>query len=212
MNKLKHILSILLLSISISPMGAALTVQQKQEVIAKINKAASGIKTMSGPFVQTKFLSLLNDKMISKGQMFYKQADKLRWEYDEPYQYQFIFNGAKVYIGNSKRKDVIDTGSNKVFKEVARIMMNTVTGKALSNSTDFAIEADVDAKSYIITLIPKKKDLKQMFAKIVLNFSKTNTMISEVNIFEKNGDRTNIQLKNISINGAINESYFNIPK
>jgi outer membrane lipoprotein carrier protein len=150
--------------------------------------------------------------MVSKGQMYYKQSDKLRWEYTEPYKYLFIFNGTKVYVGNNTRKDVIDTNSNKVFKEVARIMMNTVTGKALSNSADFSVDAAVDSKYYTITLVPKKKDLKQMFSKIVLNFTKSNIMISELNIYEKNGDRTNIQLKNINNNGAINESYFNIPK
>jgi outer membrane lipoprotein carrier protein len=203
----------MLLALIALPVSAdTLTPQQQQDVIAKINKTASNIKSMSCSFVQTKYLSILNDKMVSKGQMYYKQSDKLRWEYTEPYKYLFIFNGTKVYVGNSSRKDVIDTNSNKVFKEVARIMMNTVTGKALSNSTDFSVDATADSKYYTITLVPKKKDLKQMFSKIVLNFTKSNTMISEVNIYEKNGDRSNIQLKNISNNGTVNESYFNIPK
>jgi outer membrane lipoprotein carrier protein len=203
----------MLIALFALPLSAeTLTQQQKQEVIVKINKAASNIKSMSCSFVQTKYLSILNDKMVSKGQMYYKQSDKLRWEYTEPYKYLFIFNGTKVYVGNNTRKDVIDTNSNKVFKEVARIMMNTVTGKALSNSRDFSVDAAVDSKYYTITLVPKKKDLKQMFSKIVLNFTKSNIMISELNIYEKNGDRTNIQLKNINNNGAINESYFNIPK
>jgi outer membrane lipoprotein carrier protein len=203
----------MLIALFALPLSAeTLTQQQKQEVIVKINKAASNIKSMSCSFVQTKYLSILNDKMVSKGQMYYKQSDKLRWEYTEPYKYLFIFNGTKVYVGNNTRKDVIGTNSNKVFKEVARIMMNTVTGKALSNSADFSVDAAVDSKYYTITLVPKKKDLKQMFSKIVLNFTKSNIMISELNIYEKNGDRTNIQLKNINNNGAINESYFNIPK
>lgn len=213
MSRVKNILIVMLIALFALPLSAeTLTQQQKQEVIVKINKAASNIKSMSCSFVQTKYLSILNDKMVSKGQMYYKQSDKLRWEYTEPYKYLFIFNGTKVYVGNNTRKDVIDTNSNKVFKEVARIMMNTVTGKALSNSADFSVDAAVDSKYYTITLVPKKKDLKQMFSKIVLNFTKSNIMISELNIYEKNGDRTNIQLKNINNNGAINESYFNIPK
>lgn len=213
MKKIRNILFLLLMTMSIMPLTAeTLTPQQKQEVIAKINKAASSLKTMNCSFVQTKHLSILNDKMVSKGNMYYKQADKLRWEYTDPYQYLFIFNGTKVYVGNKSRKDVIDTNSNKVFKEVARIMMNTVTGKALSSSADFTVDAAAEAKYYVITLIPKKKDLKQMFSKIVLNFTKSNTMISEVNIYEKNGDKTNIQLKEINNNGNLNESYFAIPK
>lgn len=192
--------------------GADLTNRQEQQIITEINKAASNIKTMSCSFVQTKYLSLLNDKMVSEGNMVYKQPDKLRWEYTTPYKYLFVFNGTKVYVGNNSRKDVIDTNTNKVFKEVARIMMNTVTGKALSNSTEFTIGVIAGDNSYDVTLVPKKRELKQMFSKIVLTFTKVNVMISEVDIYEKNGDRTNIKLSRIKKNGTINENFFNIPK
>lgn len=213
MKQIRTIILMLLLSIATLPMTAeTMTSQQKQAAIAKINKAASSLKTMTCTFVQTKHLSMLNDKMVSKGSMRYKQSDKLRWEYTSPYQYLFIFNGTKVYVGNKSRKDVIDTGTNKVFKEVARIMMNTVTGKALSNSSDFTVDIASTATTYDVTLVPKKKDLKQLFTKIQLIFTKTNIMISEVNIFEKNGDSTNIELKNITPNSEVNESYFTIPK
>lgn len=192
--------------------AGAMTSQQKQDVITRINKAAAGLKSMNCSFTQTKYLSLLSDKMISEGKMSYKQSNKLRWEYTSPYKYLFIFNGTKVYVGNKSRKDVIDTKTNKVFKEVARIMMSTVTGTALSNSADFSIDV-ADGKSvWKVTLTPKKKEMKKMFTKIELSFNKSNLMIAEINIYEKNNDRTNIRLKNISTNVAVNESLFAIPK
>lgn len=190
----------------------AMTSQQKQDVITRINKAAAGLKSMNCSFTQTKYLSLLSDKMVSEGKMSYKQSNKLRWEYTSPYKYLFIFNGTKVYVGNKSRKDVIDTKTNKVFKEVARIMMSTVTGTALSNSADFSIDV-ADGKSvWKVTLTPKKKEMNKMFTKIELSFNKSNLMIAEINIYEKNNDRTNIRLKNISTNVAVNESLFAIPK
>lgn len=192
--------------------AAPLSAQQQQEVIGKINKVASGLKSMSCSFTQTKHLSLLSDKMESTGKMYYKQPDKLRWEYTTPYQYLFIFNGTKVYVGNNTRKDVIDTNTNKVFKEVARIMMSTVTGTALSNSSDFSIDVADSNSRWQVTLVPKKKEMKKMFSKIILLFDKSNLMISEITIHEKNNDRTNITLKNIKTNGGINETLFTIPK
>lgn len=188
-----------------------LSATQQKEVIAKINKATSGLKSMSCSFTQTKHLSMLSDKMVSEGKMNYKQPNKLRWEYTSPYQYLFIFNGAKVYVGNKSRKDVIDTGSNKLFKEVARIMMSTVTGTALSNASDFSVTVEDGKTLWNVTLIPKKKEMKKMFTRIVLSFSKSDLMISEINLHEKNNDRTNIRLRNIKTNIAINENLFAIP-
>lgn len=191
--------------------ASTLSAAQQQEVIEKINASASKMKSMSCTFTQTKYLSLLSDKMVSSGKMYYKQPNKLRWEYSSPYDYLFVFNGTKVYVGNKSKKDVIDTNTNKIFKEIARIMMNTVTGKALSNKTDFTVSVAGNNTSWVVTLIPKKKDMKQMFSKIELVFNKSNTMISEINIFENNNDRTNIKLSNIVNNGSISENYFAIP-
>lgn len=211
MKKLTTILFLLLIC-SVTSTVAAMTSQQKQDVITRINKTAAGLKSMTCNFTQTKYLSLLSDKMVSEGKMSYKQSNKLRWEYTSPYQYLFIFNGTKVYVGNKSRKDVIDTQTNKIFKEVARIMMSTVTGTALSNSSDFSIDVADGKTFWKVTLIPKKKEMKKMFTKIELSFNKSNLMIAEINIYEKNNDRTNIRLKNISTNGTVNESLFAIPK
>lgn len=192
--------------------SAAMTQQQKQRVISQINQKVSKLSSMTCDFTQTKNLALLNNKMVSNGRMHYKRNNKLRWEYTAPYKYLFIFNGAKVYVGNKSRKDVIDTNTNKIFKEVARIMMSTVTGTALSNSSDFSIDVADGKTLWQVVLVPKRKDMKKMFKKIALNFTKSDMMISEINIFENNNDRTNIRLKNISTNGTVNESLFAIPK
>ena len=117
--------------------ASAITEQQKKDVITKLNQTSASIQTMSANFSQTKYLSMLSDKMVSDGKIYYSKSDKLRWEYASPYQYLFIFNGTKVYVGNNSKQNIIDTNTNKVFKEIARIMMNTVTGTALSNNGDF---------------------------------------------------------------------------
>ena len=184
--------------------------KQKQQVINKINSAAGAIKSIACDFVQTKHLKMLNDKMVSNGKMYYRQADKLRWEYTSPYTYTFILNGTKVKMANNKRTDVIDTKSNKLFKEIAQIMMNSVTGKCLSEKTDFDISIAENKTYWIVTMVPVKKELKSMFSKVVLSFNKAESMVHEVNIYEKNNDRTQIALKNIKTNTTISDATFSI--
>lgn len=211
MKKLVTILFLFIGYLATANSATTLSASQQENVISKINSAASAMKSMNCSFTQTKYLSMLSDKMVSSGKMYYKQPNKLRWEYTSPYNYLFVFNNTKVYVGNKSKKDVIDTNTNKVFKEIARIMMNTVTGKALSNKTDFSISITEDKSFWNVTLVPRKKEMKQMFSKIELIFNKSNTMISEINIYEKNNDRTNIKLSNIVKNGSVNESLFAIP-
>lgn len=180
------------------------------KVKAEVNKAAAQMKSMQCDFVQTKHLQMLACEMVSKGKMYYKQSDKLRWEYTTPYTYTFVLNGTKVLLKNNNRNDVIDVNQSKVFKEIARIMMNSVVGKCLTDEDDFSVSIAQRSDEWIATLIPKRKEMKMMFQQIVLHINRQRALVDKVEIVEKNGDYTDIELKNIKINQSINEALFAI--
>lgn len=180
------------------------------KVKQQINAVASKMKTMQCDFVQTKYLKMLNDKMVSRGKMYYQQSNKLRWEYTSPYTYTFVLNGSKVLISKGKRNDVINVNQSKFFKEIARIMMNSVVGKCLTDSKDFKVSLTGASAEYVATLYPQQKQMKQMFQKIILHFNKQNSTVSKVELIEKKGDRTIIELKNVKSNAPINAKVFGI--
>ena len=155
-------------------------------------------------------MKLLNDNMVSYGKMYYQQNSKLRWEYTSPYTYTFILNDSKVLLKKGNRNDVIDVNQNKMFKEIARMMMNSVVGKCLTDKKDFKISVAETTEQYVATLLPQKKDMKQMFSKVILYVNKRQLSIAKVEMQEKKGDNTVIELKNIQLNKNINASVFAI--
>lgn len=180
------------------------------QVRQKINQTASALKSLKCDFVQTKHLKLLNDKLVSTGKMYYQKSDKLRWEYMSPYTYTFILNADKVLLKNQKRNDVIDVNQNKMFKEIARIMMNSVVGNSLTDDKNFKTAITATSTEWIATLLPLRKDMKQMFQKIILHFNKQKSMVTQVELYEKNGDKTLIELKNAVLNETIDAKMFAI--
>ena len=180
------------------------------KVKQQINAVASKMKTMQCDFVQTKYLKMLNDKMVSRGKMYYQQSNKLRWEYTSPYTYTFVLNGSRVLISKGKRNDVINVNQSKFFKEIARIMMNSVVGKCLTDSKDFKVSLAGSSAEYVATLYPQQKQMKQMFQKIILHFNKQKSTVFKVELIEKKGDRTIIELKNVKNNVPINAKVFGI--
>ncbi len=180
------------------------------KVKQQINAVASKMKTMQCDFVQTKYLKMLNDKMVSRGKMYYQQSNKLRWEYTSPYTYTFVLNGSKVLISKGKRNDVINVNQSKFFKEIARIMMNSVVGKCLTDSKDFKVSLSGSSAEYVAALYPQQKQMKQIFQKIILYFNKQKSTVFKVEIIEKKGDKTIIELKNVKNNVPINAKVFGI--
>ena len=180
------------------------------KVVRQINAVASSMKSMQCDFVQTKYLKMLNDKMVSRGKMYYQQGNKLRWEYTSPYSYAFVLNGQKVLISKGKRTDVINVGQSKFFKEIARIMMNSVVGKCLTDKKDFKVSLADGGAEYVATLYPQQKQMQQMFQKIILHFNKQRSVVSKVELVEKKGDKTVIVLNNVKTNASINAKVFSV--
>ena len=184
--------------------------QSEQEIIAKINTQSAKMKTLSCDFVQTKHMKMLNNKFVSKGKMHYSQPDKLRWEYLTPYSYTFLMNESKVLIKNNNRADIIDINQNKMFKEISRLMMNSIVGESLNNKRDFAVAIRESEKLYIATLTPLEREMKQMWSKILLYFDRTTLNVVKVEMVERAGDYTVIELKNVTLNSEIKAEVFAI--
>lgn len=181
---------------------------QAQTMVMKINQTAAKIQTLTCQFTQVKTLRFLNDKMTSQGRMCYEGPDKLRWEYTTPYNYAFILNGQKVHIKTAKRQQTIDIRQSRLFQGIARVMMNSVTGKSLTSDKDFACTMLTRGDDWVAELVPQKKEMKQLFTTIRLHFDGKLQMVSQVEMTEKNGDTTIITLKDVKTNGKIDAQMF----
>mgnify|MGYP002525969266 CR=1 FL=1 len=206
-SKMKYVLCIIisfLISLGCFAQG------NNQQIISQISGATSKLTSMQCDFVQTKTVKMLNEKLVSKGRMYYQQPNRLRWEYMTPYTYTFVFNGQKVSLKKNNRNDVIDVNQNKMFKEIASIMMNSVIGTSLTDRKSFKTSVKDTPAEWIATLVPQSKELKQMFTSIVLHFNKEKSVVVKVEMFEKNGDTTVIALNNIIKNKKIDAKIFTV--
>ncbi len=181
---------------------------EQNEIIDRINSTVASVETIKSNFIQIKRMSLMQEDMQSFGQLYYSSKGMLRWEYLKPYTYCFILKGDNVSIKSHKSTDQINIKNNKIFQEITKIMMNSITGKCLSDAQGFDVKMSVGNKVLIADLIPKKKELKRMFKNIKLYFDSEKMMIVKIEMFERNSDLTTINLNDIEINKVIDEAVF----
>lgn len=207
----KILLSCLLVFLSpcLPMMGQTkLTAEQQKQIVEKIDKASSAMKTMQCDFTQTKRMKMLSKDMQSKGVMYFKRPDKLRWQYTSPYDYTFIMNGDKVQIKSMKSTKNIDVQQNKMFRQITNIILSSITGGTPRTSADFTVELWQQDKSYFVKLYPKKKELKQLYQYLEIWFDPALTKVSTVKMMEKTGDMTIVNLLNTKYGVTINEKMF----
>ena len=158
---------------------------ESENMIQSVCNAAEEIKSLKCRFIQTKHLSLLQTDMTSEGEMLYNGGNQLKWEYKSPYLYTFILNKDKVLLKSEKNADVIDVRSSRTFQQIARIMLNSITGKCLVDNDDFNVTMLKDRKAWIAELTPKNKGLAKTFDNIKLSIDPEIQMVTSISLHEK---------------------------
>ena len=142
--------------------------------------------------------------------MYYKKANKIRWEYTLPYAYVFSTDGTTVHMTSGKggASNRVPVKSSKLFSEISRVMVGGVSGAGLVDSPDFSSTFSVGQSDWQITLTPRKKEVRDLFASVRLYVGKSDGRVRRVELEEKSGDRTTITLKNVQANVAVDDALF----
>jgi outer membrane lipoprotein carrier protein len=184
------------------------TKEEQQFMLESIEASSAKMKTLVCDFEQTKELSLLNEKMISKGKMLYRQDRYLRWEYLSPYVYTFVLNDKKILMQTGNSRNVVDVKSNKLFQEAVKIMMSSVNGKGLMDTKNFSAAYYRGERAWKIILVPLQKEMKKIFSLIELTLNVADYTVDQVKMEEPNGDSTLIRLWNKQFNLHIDDEKF----
>ncbi len=175
--------------------------KQKMESQSKL------VNTIESDFTQEKYLSVMSEKIISKGHFCFKKINMLRWEYNDPYKYIIAINKDKMFIKDNGKVSKYDINSNKMFKSINEMMMNTVQGNLLSNKDYKAKEYESD-KQYLLELAPVQKGAKDFLKVIQLYIDKADYSVVKVKMIEPGDDYTSIDFTNRKNNQPIDDEKF----
>ena len=175
---------------------------------AKVVKTAATTKTIISDFTQYKHLSFLNNDIETRGKLVFKTPNAIKWEYTSPYKYVAIFKDNSLKINDDGNTSNIDMSSNKMFKNLNELIINSVKGNMFDEQA-FIISYFKLKDDYVVKFIPKDKSMKAFIASFELTFdTKTNDVIT-VKMIEPSKDYTKISFKNKVLNTPVNDAVFN---
>ena len=175
----------------------------------QFSSASQKTQTIKSDFVQEKNLSMLSEKITSKGKFWFKKDNLVRMEYSSPFQYLMIINKTNVYVKDGEKENKIATSSNKLFQQINKITVDCVQGTALNN-TDFKFKIFENEKSFLVELSPVAKNLKEYFKNINVVVDKKDYSVTKIDMIELSGDNTVINFINKELNVNIPDALFTV--
>lgn len=167
------------------------------------------VTTIESDFIQEKNLSVLSDKIISKGHFWFKKENNIRWEYLQPYRYLIIISNNRIFIKEDQGQKQYDIQGNKMFQEMNRFISGCIQGDILKNSGEYQISYFEDSKSYYVSLVPHAEKMRQMLQEVRIWFNRDDLTVSRISMVEPGGDYTKIEFTNKKLNTDIPIEKFN---
>jgi outer membrane lipoprotein-sorting protein len=177
----------------------------------KLNESTQKTVTIESSFTQEKNLSVVSERIITHGMIYFKKSNKLRWEYTNPFKYVIILNNGKITIRDESKTSNFDAHSNPVFGEINTILLGCTQGTLLNDDEKFQSSFFELPAAYLVKLKPKTKQLKDIFSEINIYFDKRDCTVSKLVMNEASGDNTTIRFGSKKINQIIPDEKFITP-
>ncbi|MFN8283428.1 MAG: outer membrane lipoprotein carrier protein LolA [Chitinophagales bacterium] len=169
--------------------------------------ASKKVNSIKCDFIQEKNLSVLSEKITSKGSFMFKKQNMARMEYTTPFKYLLIINGDKVFIKDEQKSNTFSSKSNKLFENINKIMIDCVQGTALDNS-NFTSTVSENEKQYLLELTPTMKKMKDFIKKINIFIDKKDFSVNKFDMIDASGDNTTLTFINKQFNVGVTDANF----
>ena len=168
---------------------------------------AKKIQSIKSSFEQEKNLALLEEKIKSSGKFYFKRENKVRIEYQKPFQYLMIMNGEEILIRDNQKENKVNVKSNKLFQQVNNIMIDCVRG-SIADNKDFTIRVFENDKTWLLEMTPVSKSLKDFFKTIIIHADRKDYSVLSIDMQEPSGDNTLIRFIQKELNVPVQDEIF----
>ncbi len=174
---------------------------------SQFSAESAKLMSISNKFIQEKTLTALTETITSGGEFWFKRSNRVRIEYQKPFEYLIIMSGDRMLVRDNQKDNQINVASNKLFRQVNRVILDCVQGTILT-SPDFVSSVFENDKMYLLELTPKVRGLSDFFKSIILKVEKKNYSVFSIELIEPMGDSTLIIFTDKKINAQVPDAIF----
>jgi outer membrane lipoprotein carrier protein len=198
-------LMILSMSVALPVQAAGQGELDKDFVVRQLARVQGEVEDFTADLIQEKRVSLLREKVISRGVIQFKRPNKVLIELFDPDPSLMVVDGTTLWL-YFKRERVAQkyrVGDNPMLKRYLMILENPFRdewGKPASirKEGDFAV----------LEVIPGEAET--IYTKVTLWVSTQTWLIRKLALYEKGGDFTILSYENIRVNTGIPDSNFTL--
>ena len=179
-----------------------------EDVIRKIQAAYEKTIDWKAGFQQITRIEGFDAPITSRGRLYIKKPDKLRWDYSEPNRHQIVVNAQKIWIYTPEQNQVIVSPFADVSDSQLPLHLLSGVGRL---DQDFTVQwADPEKPqppgAPALILIPK--DPRTGLTRLRMEVDPGSYFITRLALFEANGNESSFQFTQIGHDTGLKDRFF----
>ena len=182
----------------------AWSINNEKTTVNEIQKSYESVLTFKATFEQKAFVKMMNRVEVARGEVQIKKPGKMKWVYNSPDPQILISNHKNLWLYLPEDEQVTRMPIENVYSSNAFALF--LAGKGTLTDTFDVAQVLSEKNEITVVFIPKAEDSN--LKRLALRANKNNYQITGASVYDKLGNKTAINFREIRINEKIAESVF----
>jgi outer membrane lipoprotein carrier protein len=177
---------------------------EQQNALDAIQKQYDSVNTFTAKFLQKSYVKTMNQALEAKGEVQIKKPGKMKWVYNAPDPQVLVSNNKVLWLYIPNEKQVTKAPLDSIYSSNTPALF--LAGKGKLSDTFNVIKVTKEKDLIVVVLTPLEED--NSLDRLELFADNKNYQIVGSSVYDKLGNKTEIQFSDIKVNVKIPESTF----
>lgn len=180
------------------------------ELYARGQKQNAGLKTLAASFTETSTSPLLTTPLVARGAIVVERPGRVALRYTEPDERTVIIDGDRMSVSwpAAKIRSTKDVGATQ--RRIQKLFVDSSPRELRSHFDISAREARDRAGTYLVTMVPKRKQIQEGMTRLELWIDRTSLLLVAMRMTFPGGATKLMTFADIKPNVPIDPSMFTI--
>jgi outer membrane lipoprotein-sorting protein len=180
------------------------------ELHARGQKQNAGLKTLTASFVETSTSPLLTRPVIARGTAIVERPSRVALRYTDPDARVVLIDGDRMTMSwpSAGIRSVRDIGASQ--RRIQRYFVDSSPDELRSHFQVAALEAEDRPGTYLMTMVPKRKQILEGMTRLDLWLDRTSLLLAAMRMTFPGGDTKVMTFSDVKPNAPIDPAWFKI--
>ena len=178
------------------------------ELYARGQKQNAGLSTLTASFTETSTSPLLTKPLVASGTVIVERPGRVALRYREPDERTVIIDGDRMTISWPSAKILSTKDISVTQRRIQKYFVDSSPRELRSHFDVTAREASDRPGAYLVTMVPKRKQIQEGITRLELWIDRSTLLLSAMQMTFPGGDTKLMTFAEVKLNVPVDPSMF----